>query len=115
MSEDRLQQECYTWFHNTYPEYRGLLFHVPNGGNRKGREGAKLKYMGVWAGVADFLFMFGGTVYCIELKTERGSQSPEQKVWEILVRGEGFSYYIIKNLIDFKKIIEYIISLNQNK
>ena len=109
MSEDRLQQECYTWFHNTYPEYRGLLFHVPNGGTRSGREAAKLKYMGVWAGVADFLFMFGGTVYCIELKTETGTQKPNQKVWESLVKDHGFSYDIVRSLEEFKKLINKLI------
>ena len=30
-SEDRFQQECFVWFWNAYPQYRGLLFSVPNG------------------------------------------------------------------------------------
>jgi hypothetical protein len=59
-SEDRIQQECYRWFHNTYPELRGLLFHVPNGGKRDGREAKKLKTMGVVPGVADLIFLYNG-------------------------------------------------------
>ena len=42
-SENRIQQECYMWFHNTYPEYRGLLFAVPNGGARSAIEGKLFK------------------------------------------------------------------------
>lgn len=33
MTEARLQQECYIWFHNTYPNLRGLYFKIKNEGN----------------------------------------------------------------------------------
>ena len=114
MSEDRLQQDCYVWFHNTYPEYRGLLFHVPNGGNRNAREGAKFKAMGVIAGVSDFIFIFEGKILCIELKVLGGSQSLKQKYWERIVREEGAEYSIVWNLEEFKTYINNVIS-NRNE
>ncbi len=104
-SEDRIQQECYRWFHNTYPALRGLLFHVPNGGKRDGREAKKLKTMGVVPGVADLIFLYNGNCYLIELKNEKGIQSPTQKKWQKTVTENGFDYYIVRNLDEFKELI----------
>lgn len=109
-SEDRLQQECYLWFHNTYPQFRGLLFHAPNGGNRNAREGAKFKAMGVFPGVADLLFIFNNRFYAIELKTATGRQSMKQKLWAITVREQGVKYFVVRDLKNFKYIINSIIN-----
>lgn len=109
MSEDRLQQECYLWFHNTYPEYRGLLFHVPNGGSRNAREGAKFKAMGVVPGVADLLFIFDGKLYAFELKTDKGSQSKSQLKWQVIAEIHGVVYEVVRDLTKFKELISKII------
>lgn len=109
MSEDRIQQECFLWFHNTYPQYRGLLFHPANGGSRNSREGAKFKSMGVVAGVADLLFIFKNTIWAIELKTETGTQSQKQKEWEDAIWVQGIDYCIVRNLKEFQSVIEKII------
>ena len=108
-SEDRIQQECYFWFHNTYPELRGLLFHPANGGSRNSREGAKFKSMGVWPGVSDLIFIYKSKFYAIELKTEKGVQSKKQKDWEDLIWVQGFDYHIVRNLEEFKRLIQNII------
>lgn len=105
MSEDRLQQECYLWFHNTYPEFRGLLFHVPNGGSRNAREGAKFKAMGVVPGVADLLFIWKGNLYAFELKTDKGSQSLSQKKWQVIAEENGVIYEVVRDLSKFKQLI----------
>ena len=109
MSEDALQQLCYMWFHNTYPQYRGLLFHVPNGGSRNAREGKKFKQIGVVAGVADLLFLFNGKCYCLELKTEVGRQSKKQQDWQDLVERNDFNYFVIRDVDTFKNYIKTII------
>lgn len=111
MSEDRLQQDCYCWFHNEFRELRGLLFHVPNGGNRSGREGAKFKAMGVFPGVSDFILFYKGEVYCIELKVDNGKQSAKQKSWEKTVKRHGMNYNIVWSLQQFQDLIESIIRL----
>tara|TARA_R110000787_G_scaffold261374_1_gene366720 strand:+ start:1158 stop:1496 length:339 start_codon:yes stop_codon:yes gene_type:complete len=110
MSEDRLQQEIYLWFHNEYPKLRGLLFHPANGGSRSSREGAKFKSMGVFPGVADLLFIYQNQLYAIELKTQTGTQSKVQKTWEDRVKIEGVCYEIVRSLVEFKKIIIPIIN-----
>jgi len=110
MSEDALQQLCYMWFHNYNEDLRGLLFHVPNGGSRNLLEAMKFKKIGVVPGVADLLFIYGGTVYCIELKTPTGTQQKKQKAWQEAVMAQGVKYYIIRSLEDFKKTINFIIN-----
>lgn len=110
MSEDRLQQECYMWFHNHFPYLRGLLFHVPNGGARNPIEGKKFKAIGVVPGVADLLFMYKGTTYCLELKTEKGKQSKKQENWQELVESHNFKYYVVRSLDAFQMHINLIVS-----
>lgn len=110
MSEDRLQQECFLWFNNEYPKLRGLLFHVPNGGHRNAREGAKFKTMGVIKGVSDLIFLYRGMSWLLELKTEIGFQSQNQLDWEDKVKEQGFEYYVIRSVKEFQVIIEAIIN-----
>jgi len=109
-AEDGLQQKCYVFFWNTYPELRGLLFHVPNGGKRSKREGWKFNQIGLVSGVADLILIHDAKVYCIELKNAKGNQKPEQKAWQNKVESQGVDYYIIRTLEDFKILIKSIIN-----
>lgn len=115
-SENRIQQECYMWFWNTYPEYRRLLFAVPNGGARSIIEGKLFKDTGVVAGVSDMLLMVDTETYCFELKTTIGTQSDKQISWQKLVEREGFKYYIIRSLSQFKsKVMPIMTKLGYHK
>jgi len=110
--EDRIQQECYMWFWNTYPELRKLLFAVPNGRYRNKIDAVILSKTGLVAGVSDMIFLYKGIAYLLELKTENGIQSDAQKEWEGIVNKQGFSYYIIRDLEEFSRVILGIISNN---
>lgn len=105
VTESRLQQECVIWFHNSFPQYRGLLFSVPNGGKRTAREAYRLKQEGAVAGVSDLILLIGGTATLIEMKTATGHQQPNQADWQRKVEKEGFSYYICRSVEQFKEII----------
>ena len=109
MSEDRLQQECYMWFHNTYPHLRGCLFSVPNGSYKATRQRKLFKQTGLYPGVSDMLLMHNGTTYCFELKTERGRQSDKQLAWQATIEEQGFCYFIIRTDGLFKSIVKNII------
>ncbi len=111
-SEDRLQQEIYRWFNNTYPSLRGLLFHCPNGGSRDKREAMKLKYMGVYPGVADLICLVGGCSF-IELKRPdgKGGQSESQEDWEITVKRAGYEYVVLNDLEEVKEYIREKIAI----
>lgn len=104
MLEDKLQATITQYFWNTYPERRGLLFHV----NQKAKnaiEGARMKAMGVVAGVSDLVLIKTGAVLFIELKTDTGTQSAPQKEFERKVTAAGHTYVIVKSLDDFIKLL----------
>lgn len=66
-----------------YPEL-ALLFHIPNGGRRDAIEARHLKQQGVKRGVPDICLAVprgGYHALYIELKTEKGRVSKEQKWW----------------------------------
>lgn len=76
-NEDQFQAATFQYIHNNYPMLRGFLFHVPNGGSRDIREGAKLKAMGVIPGIPDLLCI--RPLFALELKMPNGRVSPEQR------------------------------------
>ena len=105
MSEDQLHASIFQWHWNNYPSQRGLLFHVNNKA-RNAIEGNKFKAMGVIAGVSDLIYLKpGGKPIFIELKTDAGIQSHEQKKWEIVVTNAGYEYIICRSLEDFKFLL----------
>lgn len=108
-SENAIQQECYMWFHNTFPTLRGCLFAVPNGGARSIIEGKLFKETGVVAGVSDMLLMIKGSTYCFELKTVIGTQSEKQIKWQKTIESQGFKYFIIRDASLFKSIVKSIL------
>lgn len=120
--EHNLQVACVRWFNLQYPQYRGLLFACPNGGARNLVTAAKLKAEGVVAGVADLLLlvpmfvkakdeMWYNTIHalCIEMKTAKGRQSPEQKEWQKKVEDAGYRYVIVRSVEQFmNEINDYL-------
>lgn len=128
--EHNIQCACVRWFNYQWPEYRGLLFAVPNGGARSKATAGKLKAEGVVAGVADLILLvprntnpkktpygeicieIDGQIpeiwyhaLCIEMKTEKGRQSPEQKEWQAKVEGEGYGYAVCHSLDEFMAVV----------
>lgn len=104
-SEDELQQKCFFWFWNTFPNLRKLLFHIPNGGARNKREAGRFKRMGVVAGVSDFMLLYNGDAYCIELKVRKRKQKPNQIKWQKKVEEHDIFYEVVWSLIEFKQLI----------
>lgn len=118
--EHNLQCACVKWFAYQHPELQGLLFAIPNGGARNKATAGKLKAEGVVAGVADLILLVPGFVIselkdgylakechalCIEMKTERGRQSPEQKEWQKKVEEFGYRYAVCRSLDEFMNTI----------
>jgi hypothetical protein len=104
MTEARIQQECYMWFHNSFPELRGLFFRIKNE-DHNAISGARNKSTGVVSGVADTCLLIPkGDPIFIEFKTETGKQSDAQKNWESIVNFAGFRYEIIKSLAEFQEL-----------
>lgn len=107
MNEDILQAEIFRFYHNTYctkfNELPHVIFSVPNGGWRTKSESMKLKATGVIAGVSDLIIIQPNRIIFIELKTDKGVQSNEQKAFEQKVKLLGFEYFLIRSFEEFKK------------
>lgn len=105
LTEARIQSDIYIHHHNSYPEQRGLLFMVHN--SPKNRiDGARLKAMGMVAGVSDLLFLApDGQVFAIEVKTDSGRQQPVQKQWQEKVEAIGINYVIVRSVDEFERLV----------
>lgn len=77
-----------------------IFFAVPNGGWRNEVVAAKLKKEGVRAGVSDLILVFKGAVYFVELKTDKGKQSPFQKIFQQDVERLGYKYLLWRSIDD---------------
>ena len=103
--ESSLQIQCVSWFKYQYPHLAMLLFAVPNGGSRDGKEAAIMKAEGITAGVSDLILNIPGGVHsqlAIEMKSEKGKQSPEQVRYQRYAEAVGIKYIVCKSFDDFK-------------
>lgn len=117
--EHNLQVACVRWFSLQYPSLAPLLFAVPNGGARSKATAGKLKAEGVVPGVADLILLVPQNLHqhdeyeaetyhalCIEMKTPKGRQSPEQGLWQLKVEEQGYRYVVVRSFDEFKETIE---------
>lgn len=115
-SEEQLQAQCYQWFHNQFPALRGLLFHIPNGGNRSMREGATFKAIGVVAGIPDLMLCVPVSTYSnssagpihalfIEMKAEKGKLSDAQIKAHSRLNAAGYYVHVCNSFESFKELI----------
>jgi hypothetical protein len=103
-TEDQFQAWAVKWFSETFPDERGMLFSIPNGGER--RDGWIMKATGVIAGVADLCLIYDWEkCVWIEMKLPHGVQSKAQKDWEWKVKRRGHEYIIIRTAEHFKQFI----------
>lgn len=109
MSEDRIQYDCYMWFHDTYPELRGLLCYNLNNSRNK-IQAMMDKGKGLQKGRADMVLYFNGVATMIELKTPTGTQEPYQRIWQAKIEAAGFKYHLVRSLEEFQKIILAIVN-----
>lgn len=107
-SESRIMQSCYIWYHNTYPEKRGLFFKIKNEGTNR-ITGSRDKATGLIPGVADSCLLTTNGAVFIEFKTETGKQSPKQIDWQNSVQAAGYSYYLIRTLNEFKALCQKLV------
>lgn len=113
--ESKLQEACYRWFSYSYPEYKGLLFAVPNGGYRDIRTAQTLKKEGVVAGVSDLiLFVPRGKHHalCIEMKVKGNYPTELQKEWAQKVTLQGYRYEVVYDFEKFTTLIDSYLKEN---
>jgi hypothetical protein len=86
-------------------------FHVPNGGKRNAREGAKFKRMGVKSGIPDVLIITptkrNQVGMCIELKVGRNFPTDNQRFWEGKFYNQyNWGYELCYSIKSVEKVIE---------
>ena len=113
--EHRIQCACVRWFSLQYPQLKGRLFAVPNGGGRSKTEAARLVGEGVVSGVSDLILLKSNHDYgalLIEMKTtsKTSRQSQRQVWWQQLVTANGeYKYVVCRSLDDFmREVKEYL-------
>jgi hypothetical protein len=84
-----------------------IWYAVPNGEKRSKTTGARLKMMGVVAGVADLAFVLpDGRAAFIEVKKAGGVQSKTQREFEKRCNGMGVPYLLSSNLDEILGTLE---------
>jgi len=108
ISENKIQQEIVLWYNNNFclkhHSPRQCIFSVPNDSINAIETKRKVN-TGLMAGVSDLIILHNGECLFIEVKTLSGKQSEKQKYFEKIVSLQGFKYYLVRSLEDFKKII----------
>ena len=111
MTESQLQTKCVSWFNSNFPELRGLLYHNYNN-PRNAVSGARLKAQGLVAGIPDLSLAAGSMLY-IELKTEGGRVSIEQKSIHRQLEASGFEVKICWDLEEFvRAVVDHLDGFN---
>jgi len=93
----------------TYPVLK-LLYAVPNGGDRNLRVARKLKAEGVLAGVADLCLPAARRGYhglYLEMKSEGGVTTKEQKEFLLGVSAEGYCAVIAQGVDEARAWLEW--------
>lgn len=92
-----------------WPEL-GLLFAVPNGGDRHPAVASKLKAEGVKKGVPDLCLPIPRGEHhglFVELKKQKGSTtSPEQKAWIGALKSQGYRAEVCKGAAAAWEVIQ---------
>jgi hypothetical protein len=112
-SEDKLQADCFMWFHNTFTHLRGLLWHCPNEltGLVHPSVSNKMKAMGLVAGVPDLELHFRSRSYFFELKNPSGTGvvSEVQKKIHRALDAQRFVVHVLNDLDSFKHLVSCIV------
>ena len=111
LSEAQEQKLLFQWAQYSrqmFPELE-LLFHVPNGGRRVGREAASLKKQGVKAGVPDLILPVARGEYFglyIELKVGTNKPKEHQLKWIEQLKEQGYFVEVCYGWLEASEVIK---------
>lgn len=94
-----------------------FLHHSPNGGQRDAFTGAQMKALGVKRGFPDLILPYRMGDYSglvIEMKSETGSLSTEQKDWKAHFLGEGWHFVLCRSALEALNELCLYLGLDQN-
>ena len=106
MNEDQLQMAAMFWIRISYP--KAVSFHVANERKTSPMRGAKLKKMGVLAGVPDIHILHPNGQHCglfIELKTPKGRLTQSQKNVIERLESSGYQCAVCRSVDDVIDVV----------
>lgn len=109
-SEARIQEDAFRHIRLNYPETYGCIWHVPNGGLRDERTAVRFAGQGLVPGIQDLHLLWHGSFYVIEVKTETGEVSEDQKVIHAVHAFHGKLTYLLKSSEQIISFVKTVIS-----
>ena len=97
MTEDQIQISILAYLRTVLPT--AVIWHVPNA-PRSAQTGARLKRLGMRAGVPDLCVLLQGRLYLIEVKRPGQYASPEQRSFMEQARLSGAESAIVRSIED---------------
>lgn len=108
LTEQSIQQQIYLWFNNNYclksHKNRCMIFSVPNDSINAIETKRKIN-TGLLKGASDLIVVLPNKILFVEIKTEKGIQSENQKDFQNRIEVLGFEYHLIRSLDQFQKLI----------
>ena len=108
ITEHEIQVNCVNYFRLRYP--KGLIYAIPNGGQRNVIVASKLKAEGVLSGVPDLhipIAKKGSNGLYIELKNGKaGKVSDNQQTIMEKLQSEGYQCEVCRSFDEFRTIID---------
>jgi len=95
--------DCIWW---AVPNGGTFASRIDTNGKRVSVAAAKAKREGLKPGVADVMVLWRGRLICIELKTAKGRQSPEQKNWAEAATCAGAVYYVARSVEEVEEFLD---------
>ena len=120
LSEDEIQQQIVDYLGLMSSKHQFMFFSIPNEGAMKTATLVgqfkqflvmivrKLKRMGMHPGAADLEIVCAGRSYFLEVKTDEGVQSRDQKTFAVWAKDCGAEYDVVRSLDDVcQKLLEW--------
>lgn len=99
MSEHDIQVQLFKWLRVTHPKVEQVAYAVPNAGKRSVRAGMYYKAEGLKSGVPDICIPVSSQGFnglYIELKTEKGKATDNQREWLEKLTAQGYMAVLCK-------------------
>ena len=92
------------WYRNNNLNSNNIIFSVPNEG-KSATEQMYKKATGMLSGVSDLICINNGKILFIECKDETGKQRENQMKFQKKIESNGYKYYLVRTLEEFKTIL----------
>ena len=108
--EETIQSAIISYLRLALPN--AIINHAANEGNRGGKQGLidgfKRKSMGVTSGYPDIVIHVNGITIFMEVKTQTGVLSANQKNIKTILESQGFKYFVVRSIDDAKTSLKTI-------